>query len=60
MSPDEENARLKYADFFDIKTHDLDRDVAQTGLEQAVVIREITRGIVPQLKQINDPNGSTT
>ena len=50
---DEENALAKYADYFSLTQQDLDRNGAQTSLAQAAVIRDVTRGIVPQRQQVS-------
>ena len=53
LSLNEENALSKYADYFSLDQHDLDRNGAQTSLVQAAVIRDVTQGIVPQRQRVN-------
>ena len=53
LSLDEENALAKYADHFGLEQHDLDGNGVQTSLVQAAVIRDVTRGIVPQRQRVN-------
>ena len=53
LSLDEENALAKYAAHFGLKQHDLDGNGVQTSLVQAAVIRDVTRGIVPQRQRVN-------
>ena len=53
LSLDEDNALAKYAAHFGLEQHDLDRNGAQTALVQATVIRDVTRGIVPQRQRVN-------
>ena len=53
LSLDGENALAKYAAHFGLKQHDLDGNGAQTSLVQAAVIRDVTRGVVPQRQRVN-------
>ena len=53
LSLDEENALAKYAAHFGLEQHDLDGNGVQTSLVQAAVIRDVTRGIVPQRQRVN-------
>ena len=53
LSLDEENALAKYADHSDLDQHDLDGNGVQTSLVQAAVIRDVTRGVVPQRQRVN-------
>ena len=53
LSPDEENALEKYAAHFGLTQQDLDGNGVQTSLVQAAVIRDVTRGIVPQRQRVN-------
>ena len=55
LSLDEENALAKYAAHFGLEQHDLDSNGVQTSLVQAAVIRDVTRGIVPQRQNITGP-----
>ena len=52
LSLDEENALARYADYFSLAQHDLDRNGAQTSLVQAAVIRDVTQGIVLQRQRV--------
>ena len=52
MSLDEENVLEKYASHFALTQQDLDGTGAQTSLVQAMVIRDIAQGIVPQRQNI--------
>ena len=52
-SRDEENALAKYADYFSLDQHALDRKGVQTSLVQAAVIRDVAQGIVPQRQRVN-------
>ena len=52
VSLDEENALAKYADHFALTQQELDGNRAQTSLVQAVVIRNITQGIIPQRQNV--------
>ena len=53
LSLDEENALAKYADYFSLTQHDLDRNRVQTSLVQAAVIWDVTQGIVPQRQRVS-------
>ena len=53
LSLDEENALAKYAAQFGLEQHDLDGNGVQTSLVQAAVIRDVTRGVVPQRQRVN-------
>ena len=53
LSLDEENALAKYAAHFGLEQHDLDGNGVQTSLVQAEVIRDVTRGVVPQRQRVN-------
>ena len=53
LSLDEENALAKYAGHFGLTQQDLDRNGVQTGLAQAAVIRDVTRGIIPKRQRVN-------
>ena len=52
-SRDEDNALAKYAAHFGLTQQDLDGNGVQTSLVQAAVIRDVTRGIVPQRQRVN-------
>ena len=52
VSLDEENALAKYSAHFNLTQGDMDRNGAQTSLDQAAVIRDVTQGIVPQRQTI--------
>ena len=47
------NALARYADYFSPAQQDLDGNGAQTNLVQAAVIRDVTRGVVPQRQRVN-------
>ena len=53
VSLDEENALEKYAGHFGLTQQDLDGNGVQTSLVQAAVIRDVTRGVVPQRQRVN-------
>ena len=53
LSLDKENALAKYANHFGLTQQDLDGNGVQTSLVQAAVIRDVTRGIVPQHQRVN-------
>ena len=54
LSLDEENALAKYAAHFGLTQQDLDGNGVQTSLVQAAVIRDVTRGVIPQKQRVND------
>ena len=47
----EENALTKYADHFGLTQQDLDGNSVQTSLVQAAVVRDVTRGVIPQCQR---------
>ena len=53
LSLGEENALAKYAAHFGLEQHDLDGNGVQTSLVQAAVVRDVTRGVVPQRQRVN-------
>ena len=53
LSLDEETALAKCAGYFSLDQHDLDGNGVQTSLVQAAVIRDVTRGVIPQRQQVN-------
>ncbi len=55
LSLDEQNALEKYAGHFGLTQQDLDRNGVQTSLVQAAVIRDVTRGVIPQRQRVNGP-----
>ena len=48
-----EDTLAKYVDHFGLEQHDLDGNGVQTSLVQAAVIRDVTRGIIPQRQRVN-------
>ena len=54
LSLDEENALAKHANHFSLEQHDLDGNGVQTSLVQAAVIRDVTRGVIPQRERVSD------
>ena len=53
LSLDEENSLAKSADYFSLDQHALDGNGARTSLVQAAVIRDVTRGVIPQRQRVN-------
>ena len=53
LSLDEENALAKYAAHFGLEQHDLEGNGVQTSLVQAAVVRDVTRGVVPQRQRVS-------
>ena len=53
MSLDEESALAKYASHFNMTQEKLDGNGAGTRLVPAAVIRDVTRGVVPQRQRVN-------
>ena len=53
LSLDEENALTRYADHFGLNQQNLDGNGVQTGLVQEAVIRDVTRGVIPQRQRVN-------
>ena len=52
ISLDEENALTRYVNHFDLTQEELDQNGARTTLVQSAVIRDVTRGIIPQRQNI--------
>ena len=53
LSLDEENALARYADYLSLAQQDLDQNGVQTNLVQAVVLRDVTQGIIPKRQRVN-------
>ena len=53
LSLDEDHALAQYPDHFDLTQEELNRNVAQTTLVQAGVIRDVANGLVPQRQTLS-------